>query len=201
MTSPLLLDDFDVSLPRPDSPTQSKITEAELEKARLSSYEAGYSAGWEDAIREAEETGQRIDAEFARNLEDMSFTFHEARSHMLANLEPLLMALTDTFLPEILKDALGEIINEEMLQLAGRLADTPLAIRLSPENRDTMERLLAQVNSAPVKILEDDVLPSGQVRLEGGVEERIIDLADALTRVKCAIAALYEINGKAAENG
>lgn len=201
MTPPLFLDDFEVGPAASENRSARQISEDELEAACLSSYEDGYRAGWDDAVKEAEETGGRIDAEFARNLEDLSFTFHEARSHILANLEPFLIALSDTFLPELLKAALGDIINEEMLQLAGRLADTSLVLRLSPENRDTIERLMTQVNSAPVEILEDETLLSGQVRLEGGGSERSIDLDDALRRVKHAIAALYEINEKAVEHG
>lgn len=201
MTPPLFLDDFEASRDKSENPASRQVSEAELEASRLSSYEAGYSAGWDDAIKEAEETAGRIDAEFARNLEDLSFTFHEARSHVLANLEPLLIALTDRFLPEVLKDVLAEILNEEILQLAGRLADTPLLLRLSPEDRHVVDRLLKQVGSAPVNIREDDALPRGQIRLEGGSEERFIDLNDALSRVKDAIAALYEINEKAAKHG
>lgn len=201
MTKSLKLEDFDlVNLPTSQAGPH-RIAEAELEKIRLASYEAGYSAGWDDALKEADGDKDRIEAEFARNLEDLGFTFHEARSHVLGSLEPLLRAMVDTLLPEVVQDALGHVINDEIMPLAEQAADTPIEVRVSAGSRRVLDHLMGRVNATPLEIFEDDTLPDGQVFLRSAKSERCIDLTSALSRIKGAVTALYDINEKAFDHG
>jgi hypothetical protein len=53
-----------------------------VEEAKVASFEQGYKAGWDDAVAAQSEDQTRIRADLARNLQSLSFTYQEARSHM-----------------------------------------------------------------------------------------------------------------------
>lgn len=59
-----------------------------LEEARLASYEQGFSAGWEDALAAQADDRKQLAADLAHTLQSLSFTYHEARAHILRGLEP-----------------------------------------------------------------------------------------------------------------
>lgn len=76
-----------------------------MEETRQHAYEAGYKAGWEDASS-AHAAGQaELRAEVARNLQAMSFTYHEARGQILRAIEPLLTDIAASLLPEVARIA------------------------------------------------------------------------------------------------
>lgn len=201
MNKPVALEDFEQSDLSVSSSGTRSVDEAELETIRLTAYESGYRAGWDDALNEVDDNKDRIEAEFARNLEDLGFTFHEARSHVLGSLEPLLRTIVDTLLPEVMRDALGQVINDEIMPLAEQAADTPIEVRVSTGSRQVLDHLMDRVTATPLQVFEDDTLPDGQVFLRSASSERCIDLTSALARIKSAVTALYEINEKAFEHG
>lgn len=201
MNKPLTLEDFAQSGLSGPPHDARPLSETELERLRLTSYEAGYSAGWDDAVKEAAGDKDRIEAEFARNLEDLGFTFHEARSHVLRSLEPVLRAMVDTLMPALMRDALGQTICDEIMLLAEQAADAPIELRVSPASREVLERLMERVTTPPLEVFEDDTLPEGQVFLRSSSSERCIDLTNALARIKDAVAALYDINEKVFDHG
>lgn len=68
----------------PGGPAETVVLDTSaLEEARLASYDSGYAAGWEDATAAQSGDQSRIRAELARNLQALSFTYQEARSHVL----------------------------------------------------------------------------------------------------------------------
>ncbi len=184
-----------------ETPPEPAITRDMLEQTRLESYEAGYKAGWDDAVRaEAEEQG-RIGAEFARNLQDLGFTFHEARSHVMQALEPLLSGMVERVLPRLVAETLGQTIIDELLPLATVAADTPIEVVVAPQSRPVLEQLLGEGSTVPFTLVEEPTLAPGQVFLRSGKTERHIDFASAIDRIGTAINGLYELNEKAFHNG
>lgn len=210
MPSRLFLEEFDNGPPRPGQAPSERIDAADrtapeftaeaVDRARLEGYEAGYKAGWEDAVRAEAETQGRIGAEFARNLQDLGFTFHEARSHVMQALEPLLTGMVERVLPELVSRTVGQTIVEELLPLASQAAGTPIEVVISPASREALEPLLEK-SAIPLTIVEEPTLAEGQVFLRAGKTEHRIDFVDAVDRIGAAINALYELNEKAFRNG
>lgn len=186
------------SVPAPVAP---QISEADLEAARLSGYEAGYQAGWDDATNSGDDERERIGAEFARNLQDLGFTFHEARSHVMQSLEPLLVSMVNKVLPTLISSTIGQAIVEEILPLAADAADCPIEVVTYPDGRATLENFLSRNITVPLSIVEEATLAEGQVYIRMGSTEKQIDLSGAVHRIGEAISGLYEINEKAVENG
>lgn len=210
---PLRLEDFgseptnrtdsaaDGEAPATDTPVRNVHDAAALEQARLEGYEAGYQAGWDDAVGQEAQSQGRIGAEFARNLQDLGFTFHEARAHVMQALEPLLAGMVDKVLPRLVSDTLGQTIVEELMPLAADAADQPIQVVVTPESRATLESMLANSTALPFQIVEEATLAEGQVYLRSGSLERHIDMGQVVDRIGAAIQGLYQLNEKALQNG
>ena len=168
----------------------SALTEAD----RMAAYEQGYQAGWDDAARAEAEDQSRIGTEFARNLQELSFTFHEARAHVIQTMEPLLTEIVGTFLPALIAESLGDTVLQELQPLIEACADTPIDLAVAPESRPALERRLPEPALATVRITEEPSLAAGQVYLRMGRTERKIDLSGAQDRIVQAIRALFAQN-------
>lgn len=206
------LEEFDTPrpVPKPDktvptvqntAPPAQIISPEMLEKERLAGYEAGYKEGWDDAVRTETDAQSRIGAEFARNLQDLGFTFHEARSHVMHALEPLLNSMVEKVLPRLVHETVGQTIVEELMPLASEAADTPIEVIVSPNSRPQLEAFLLKSSAVPFNLVEEPSLADGQVYLRSGKIERQIDLSGAVDRIGDSINALYELNEKAFQNG
>ncbi|MCB1338783.1 MAG: flagellar biosynthesis protein [Maritimibacter sp.] len=172
-----------------------------VEQARLEGYEAGYKAGWDDAARAEAEDQSRIGTEFARNLQDLGFTFHEARAHVMQALEPLLSGMVERVLPRLVTETMGQTIVEELMPLAANAADAPIEVVVAPASRPALEAMLASATAVPFTLIEEPTLAEGQVFLRSGKAERHIDFTSAVDRIGRAIEGLYELNEKAFRNG
>ena len=96
--------------------------------AHDAAYEQGYSAGWDDATGAGSEEQARIGASFARALQDMTFTYHDARAQVIDQLEPLLRAMITDLLPGLAEPALVAQILKQIQPLAESAADMPLEL-------------------------------------------------------------------------
>lgn len=179
---------------------QTKNAE-ELEKTRLTGYEAGYQAGWDDCVAAEAAEQSRIGAEFARNLQDLGFTFHEARSHIMRGIEPLLSGMLDKVLPNLVSETIGQTILEELLPLASVAADAPIEVVVPPSARAAIEPILNTVTAIPFILIEEPTLADGQVFLRSGSTEKHLDLVGAIERIRAAISDLYDLNEKAFKHG
>ncbi|MFA5581059.1 MAG: flagellar biosynthesis protein [Paracoccaceae bacterium] len=199
MTSPLFpLEDFDAAT-RADPPVTQ--TPQEIEAARIAAYDQGYKAGWDDAASAQADDQSRIDATFSRNLEDLGFTFHEARSHVMRSIGPLLHTIMEKVLPDLIMQTIGQTILEELLPMAENASDTPIEIVISPANRTALETVLQRTTTIPIRIAEETNLTDGQVYLRMGESERQIDLTGTVERISQAIQAVYTLNESALKHG
>jgi len=161
---------------------------------RLASYERGYQAGYDDAAVAATEDQTRISAEFSLNLQDLGFTFHEARSHVIRSLEPLLLALVEKLLPDLVAQTMGQRILEEIIPLAETAADTPIQVVVAPSCLAAIEPLLKSATTCPLELVEEPSLGPGQVFLRSGKFEKQIDMQSVLGAITDAMSALEREN-------
>ena len=188
MSRRLTLETFDIAEPQPQRAPE--VSSETVEAARLTGYDEGYKTGWDDAIRKTREDGERIGAEFERNLRDLGFTYEEARAHVLRSFEGLLEELAATFLPGLMAEAIGPVLLEVLGELADEAAGAPVLIRVAPGEGDRLRGFLTAETTLPVQIVAEASLADGQAYLKLGAEERRIDLADPLDRVREAIRAM-----------
>lgn len=196
----LKLEVFDSGYTR-TSPDEEQVSAAALDEARTSSYETGYSAGWEDAVN-AQATGQsRVAEEVARNLQALSFTYHESRSHVLRRLEPLLKDMVAKVLPEMARESLGHFVLEALRPVAAQMTDMPVILSLNPASRAAVEAHLAAETSLPVRIIEEPSLSEGQVFLRFDDQEKQIDLDGVILAIAGAVDSFFHFEQQEKAHG
>jgi flagellar biosynthesis/type III secretory pathway protein FliH len=192
--SPLKLEDFTESSPIPEMVGGADPDE----DLRLAAYEEGYGAGWEDATTAQSDARAEREAEAARHLQMLSFGYHEARQHVMKSLEPLLHEMVAQLLPAMARAALVPVVMETLVPLADRMADAPVTLRVAPEVRDLVDRLLpATTQGIPMRIVEDPALTGGQVMVAAptasGPAEARIDLDAATAAIAQAVADFFDL--------
>lgn len=188
MTRRLALEAFDEAAST--SMAAPLVSPEEVEAARLGGYDEGYKTGWDDAMSKSREDGERIGAEFARNLRDLGFTYEEARAHVLKSFEGFLDELAAVFLPAVMAEAIGPVLLEALADLADEAAGAPVLIRVAPGEAERLRGFLSEGTTLPVQIIDEPSLAEGQAYLKLGAEERRVDLAEPLARVREAIRAV-----------
>jgi flagellar assembly protein FliH len=189
MTISHLLESFD-GLQNAHSP-QLSLSEDSLEDQKLASFENGYKAGWDDAVKAQADESSRISSDFAQNLGELSFTYHEAYSHMIKELKPLLSQVVSSILPEIARKSLGAQISEQLVDMAAGLAGQDIEVVVSPHNAEALRSMLENDLSFPVKIVEEESLGEGQAYLRFGQSERQIDNQEVLSGIATAVDAFF----------
>lgn len=164
-----------------------------LEEARLAAFEQGYTAGWDDAGAARSADQARMQADLARNIQSLSFTYHEARNHVLRAIEPLLIAMVDRLLPGVARAALAPIVRETLLPMAAAMAEEPMVLVLNPAAREAVEQILAQTTGLPLRIVDEPSLSEGQVYLRLGETETRIDTDRALAEISAAIRDFFTL--------
>ena len=172
-----------------------------LEDEKLASYETGYRAGWDDANAAQSDDQTLMKADLARNLQTLGFTYHEARSHILKAIEPLMLLVVGRLLPEIARETLAPFVLETLMPLAESLGDAPVTLVLNPASRAPVEALLEQATGLPVVIEEEPTLAEGQVYIKLGTVEAEVNLDRATADIAAAVRGFFDLPGKDRPNG
>lgn len=173
----------------------------DLEEAKLAAYEQGFAAGWDDAIEAQSVDQRRLQADLARNLQAMSFTYHEARSHLLRAVAPLLLDMTTGLLPQLMREALAPVVIDTLMPLVEHAADAPVLIVLNPVARPAVEQLLVQSGGLAVTIRDEPSLGEGQAYLQLGETETRIDLDRAAADIQAAVRGFFDLAERERKHG
>jgi flagellar assembly protein FliH len=157
----------------------------------VASYEHGYKAGWDDASKAQSRDRARIGADFARSMQEISFTYHEAKSHLMRSFEPLLHDMIAQVLPATAAATLGQTILEALRPMAEAAPEVPVELVINPGNRDVVAQLLKTEMSVPVAVVEEETLGMGQAFVRLGAAEKSIDTEEVLTALGQAISAFF----------
>jgi 3-methyladenine DNA glycosylase/8-oxoguanine DNA glycosylase len=187
MTISHLLEDFSASVAS-EGPVRPMSEEA-LEDHRLTAFEQGYTAGWDDAILAQTEDQTRVMGALARSLESCSFTYHEAMGQMTKSVRPVFQGLVDAVLPEMMAAAFGQHIVENLCELARDRAAQPAYLVVPPGKAEALKPVIAQGFPMPVEILEDAEMAPDRAGLRVGEAELELDLTQMLGSIRTAVNA------------
>jgi len=176
-------------------------SDTSLEEHRLEAYEQGYKAGWDDAATAQSEEQSRIAADFARNLQELSFTYHEVRGQLLNSLEPLLMEMVSKVLPRLAFSNLPQTIIDEVLSVAQSQMDVGIEIVISPTNRPALEQLLEEQTGLNIAIVDESSMAEGLAYLRFADTEKQIDLESILIGLSQSVEGFFEQQEKVKING
>ncbi len=199
MTISHLLEDFSRADPA-NEPLQL-MSDDSLEDLRLASFEQGFTAGWDDAIRSQSENQTRITDALGSTLEDLCFTYQEALVQMTAAVEPVFRSLVETVLPEALMQSIGEQIVQQCCEMAHGQITQPVSLLVPFGAEMAIRPALDRNLSMEVKIVESDEMGPGQVCLRLGNREREIDCSQLLNNLREALDAFFHTTEKAKRHG
>ena len=195
MTLQTLLEDF-APRPAPDPRAEEEAQVVLPEEERLAAFEKGYAEGYEDATRAAEEGRRRVGAALAGRLEDLSFTYREARVAILREVRELLEAVGDGVLPAMGHEGFGATLAEAVTaEIEARVA-CPVAVSVAPDAVDVVAPLMPEVQGFPVDLRGDPDLGEGQAVIGFPDGEREIDVGPVVTRALAALAEWMDEAGR-----
>lgn len=148
------------------------VGEDALEDLRLGAFEEGYTAGWDDAVSAQGKDNRRLGESLSNSLEDLSFSYQEARSQLTAELDPLFGCLTARILPEAMNKSFGQHIVDTLKDMAKNQLDQPAVLLVPPGAADLVQPALERDFSMPVELREDPSLDAGQAYVRVGGAER-----------------------------
>ncbi len=185
-----LFESFDDGAQGPSAAQPGPTTSGGLsETDRLAIFEDGYKSGWDDCVAAEVDEIRKVSAELARNLGDLGFTYHEARSQMLDEVETLLGAFFSAVLPRIAGSAVVLRVAEDLLDLAAEAVDAPVEIVVPPSDAETVRGMMRRApSSLPIRLVEEPALAAGQAYLRFGRVERKYDLSDMADRLLAALS-------------
>ncbi len=195
---PFVLEDFGAFA----GPVPVETVDGErLEAEKLEAFDKGFAAGWEDATAACEQAAsESAEAALAR-LQDLSFTFHEARAHVLRSVLPLARAIAAQVVPKTLHATLGARLTEIMEKTVAEAATAEVELLVAPGESAGIEAALAGRVSFPVTVREEAGLATGTVHLRVGRSETEIDLAGFERTLTEALSALDTELEESVRNG
>ncbi|EPX82814.1 hypothetical protein [Salipiger mucosus] len=195
-----VLEDF--GAPRASAaPTAPRFDEGEVETAKLEAFDTGYRAGWDDAIKAQSDDQARISSDFAQNLQDLSFTYHEACAQVLNGITPLLDDMVRVLLPGMLRDTLGAHVVEQLAEHARQIGTRDVVIAVAPGAAEAVQPMLEADFGFPLRLEEDATLAEGQADIRFGETERQIDLGGLLDEVRQAVEGFAHDNRRTISHG
>lgn len=182
-----------------DNPTLS--SNVSLEDHRLEAFEQGYKAGWDDAAAAQSEDQSRVAADFARNLQELSFTYHEARGQILGSLEPLLKEMVSKVLPNLARETLSQTIVDEILSVSKTQTEADIQVVISPVNRPALEQLIETQDNLDITIVDEPSMADGLAYLRFADTEKQVDLDSVLSSFSQSVEGYFGQQEKVAVNG
>ena len=164
----------------------------DTEELRLNAYEGGYKSGWDDATAEREKSDQLIAADLERNLQDISFTYSEARSEVLNGFGGLIESILTSFLPAVAAEAVVPLVNAELETLLRNLGDQRCELLASVRTAAQLDWLISRHLEADLHIIPEPAFADGRVSLRFGGEEREVDMSGMVETMTAAIRDFTE---------
>lgn len=176
----------------PDDGFDEPIRRSEVEAAKLEVFEEGYTAGWDDAVKAFENDQGKFSADLSQNLQDMSFTHHEAFVKLSTAMKPLFSQIIAKLLPEVARKSLGMHILTQLTELMEEQANGAIEIAVSPRNIYALQDLLEDQVEVPFALVSEPSLGAGQVYLRVNRTEREINLDAVISGISDALEAFFQ---------
>lgn len=174
---------------------------APSEDAVKDAHDQGYKAGWSDGVSSAEGEKSKLTSDIATALQEASFTYFEARQHVLNSMRPLLESMADTILPELGKAGLARKAVDELIDIAEKI-ETPITLICAPECEAEINDLASRQITFPVVIETEETLTSSQIILSYDNGKTHLDLDLTISKIQQAISDFYEVaETKQVQNG
>ena len=198
ISSPVTLEDFGQF----SGLTPACVVDGErLETEKLAAFDNGYAAGWDDAADAQGKEIQNAERALAARMEELGFTFHEARAHVMESLRPLLTGIVESVVPRVLHETLGQRLDAAMQELAEGHPDPEVTFAVCPAEAESLRACLQKHARFPTRIEPNNALEPGFIQMRLGNAAREFDLTLIQTTLSNALDALNAQNEETLSHG
>lgn len=161
---------------------------------------AGHVVGFAEGRAAAAAEQGRFSAEIVQSLADLSFSYAEARGHLLLSLRPLFTVLMDRFLPGLVREGLAAHLAYLLRQAAVQDLQVPIDLCVHPDHIAGLRDIIGQAGM-PLNLRGDRTLSHGQAQLSSVEGETMLDLDELLSATREALAAIFFTDEKEVHHG
>lgn len=162
--------------------------EANVPSSRTSSiFEEGYKAGWDDALKAEASNKEAISANLSRNLQDLTFTFVEAKSAAFAEFEELIEIVLEKVLPEAAHETLGQHLANSLKEQAESLVAAEISIVTNLQDVEVVNRVISDIAGVASFAKTDPDLPPGTVSWSIAGSEKTVDVDQLVLAIQEAV--------------
>jgi len=194
-----LFQDFGTRQPAKD--TARSASAEEIEDLKLEAFEAGYQAGWDDAVKAQSDTLTHVSSGLATSLQTASFDYHELRSTLNASVQSIMDQVVSIILPKMAHASLGAHVRDHIVGASREALDRPIEVVVAPEAEEPIQGVLADQLPEPFTLVTDPLLASSQVVVRLGTRETEINLAKVTTDISAAIDAFFNVQNPEERDG
>ncbi|GAA6208928.1 flagellar biosynthesis protein [Cognatishimia sp. WU-CL00825] len=150
-------------------------------------YEDGFKAGWEDAMAANAQDKTALSATLASNLRDLAFTFFEARSATLENLDEMVDVMVAKALPEIARATLGLRLAQLLRGLSHQGEDAEIELCANAGDVAAIQAIMTDVPGVALGVVADPKLPEGCVQWRIQDQEHQLDIESLISEINTAV--------------
>lgn len=154
------------------------------------SFDEGYNCGWQDGVASVENDEGKQRAALSEALQELKFTYFEARQHVLQSVRPVLEAMVDVALPKVVAASLGAQLVELLEGFSKKLESTAI-LSCAPENEAMLREAAEAAVDLPITIETEATLTATQVVLHFEQGQSRIDLDATLAAIRERIEEFY----------
>ncbi len=171
----------------PDTAPAPAISEQAVQDA----HDEGYKAGYADGLSTADTERTKLTSDIATALQEASFTYFEARQHVMNSMRPLLETMADIILPKLGHASLARNSVDELLAIAEKV-EVPIKLYCAEACKTEITELVSRQITFPVEIETEETLTSSQIILSYDNGQTHIDLDLTVSKIQQAISDFYE---------
>lgn len=152
-----------------------------------------YVRGMEEGAKKghsiAQDERQLLNAELVNFITETQFTFAEARQSILAELAPLLAAITNRILPATQTIGLASMICEILQDAANTQLSAQPIITVHPDQIDAVTTALSNFLPSKITVVPDASLTPHAACLSLNNRESMVDFENTFAAVQTALSA------------
>lgn len=188
---------FDAAPP----PTEDHDFTDQIALARQEAEAQGFEAGWQAALAQAALDDTKLHADLAKHLQALSFTWAEARTHVILAMQPVIAGMIDQLLPALARDTLRPIILDWLAQHIETAADQPAHVTVHPKALSQIAGILADTPGLPLKFHTDATLRLTEVLLRARDQEASVDLTRVIDDMAKACDTFFRHHQERLDHG
>ncbi|GFE64396.1 hypothetical protein [Litoreibacter roseus] len=159
-------------------------------EALRDAHDNGYRIGYQDGAQSTQSEQDKLRSDISTALQETSFTYFEARQHVLKSMRPLLEVMVGMVLPEIAKPHVANRVVEEIIAIAGKI-EAPLKLLCAPDAEDELRSAIEKSVSFPVELIAEETLDASQVIVKYDGGETVVDTDALLAQVSASLSEFF----------